>query len=83
MAARPSHPNKEIEAVVSEAEVEGWTWRKVNGHAWGQLLCAHHDRDGCRISIWSTPRNPENHAKQIRRVIDRCPHKEEVNDEDV
>ncbi|QIG92147.1 hypothetical protein [Bradyrhizobium sp. 6(2017)] len=83
MANRSAHPNKEIEAVVSEAETEGWGWRKVNGHAWGQLLCAHHDRDGCRISIWSTPKNPENHAKQIRRVIDRCPHKEEVNDEDV
>jgi replicative superfamily II helicase len=81
--ARPSHPNKEIEAVVSEAENEGWTWQKVKGHAWGQILCAHHDRDGCRISIWSTPKNAENHAKQVRRAVNRCPHKEEVTDEDV
>jgi len=28
-----------------------------------------------------TPRNPENHARQIKRAIDRCPHKEEAKDE--
>ena len=76
--ARPSHPNKEIEAVVTAAEENGWTWHQIKGHAWGQLYCAHHDRDGCRISVWSTPKNPENHARQISRSVNRCPHKEEV-----
>ena len=69
-----------VEGTRSDAEKAGWAWRKVNGHAWGQLLCAHQDRDGCRISIWSTPRDPENHARQIRRVVNRCTHKEEVKD---
>lgn len=36
------------------------------------------------IFVWSTPRNPQNHAKQLRREVDRCPHKEEEkNDENV
>ncbi len=24
------------------------------------------------MSIWSTPKNPELHAKQIRRKVDHC-----------
>ena len=83
MPNRPLHPNKEIEAVVAYSEQLGWTWTKVKGHAWGKLLCAHHDREGCMIFVWSTPRSPENHAKQLRREIDRCPHKEGENDETV
>jgi hypothetical protein len=81
--ARPSHPSKEIEAVVTYAEARGWSWTKVKGHAWGKLLCAQHGREGCTIFVWSTPRNPQNHAKHLRREIDRCPHREEENDEDV
>lgn len=77
MANRPRHPNKEIEAAVVYAEARGWSWFKVNGHAWGKLYCGHHDREGCKIFIWSTPRNAQNHAKQIMREVDRCPHKEE------
>jgi hypothetical protein len=77
MAGRPRHPNKEIEAAVAYAEEQRWSWFKVSGHAWGKLYCAHHDRDGCKVFVWSTPRNPGNHARQLRREIDRCPHKEE------
>jgi hypothetical protein len=29
-------------------------------------LCIRSDR--------STPRSPENHARQLRKVVDRCPH---------
>jgi len=82
--ARPRHPNKEIEAAVSYAESQGWSCIKIKGHAWGKLQCAFHDREGCTLFVWSTPRVPENHARQLRRDIDRCPHKEEEkNDENV
>jgi hypothetical protein len=74
VVARPRHPNKEIEAAVAYAEARGWSWKKAAGHAWGRLLCVHHDRDGCQLSVWSTPKGPENHAKAIRRTVDRCPH---------
>jgi len=46
----------------------------LRGHAWGQILCAYAQRGGCRVSVWSTPRSPENHAKQLRRAVDKCPH---------
>lgn len=83
MAARSRHPKKEIEEAVAYAEAQGWTFHKGNGHAWGKLYCKHHDRDGCYIFVWSTPRSAGNHAKDIRRDVDRCPHKEEKNDENV
>ena len=68
------HPNKHIQAAISYAIENGWRLVASNGHAFGILFCAHADRDGCQKSVWSTPRNPENHAKEIRRVVDRCPH---------
>jgi hypothetical protein len=76
---RPRHPNKEIEAAVKYAEERGWRFIEPGGsaHAWGRLFCPHNDRDGCRMSVWSTPRSPENHARQIRRVVARCSHGEE------
>jgi hypothetical protein len=84
MAGRSRHPDKDIEAAVAYAEEQGWTWFKVKGHAWGKLYCPHHDRDGCTIFVWSTPRSAGHHANQIRREVDRCPHQEEEgNDENV
>ena len=74
--ARSRHPNKEIEAAVAHAEALGWRVVPVSGHAWGRLYCAHHDRDGCMISVWSTPRNAEAHARDVMRAVNRCPHQE-------
>ena len=72
--ARPEHPRKEIEAAVAYAESKDWRWRKVSGHAWGRLLCRFSSREGCQVSVWSTPKNPEAHARDIRRAVDRCAH---------
>jgi hypothetical protein len=71
---RARHPNKHIQDAVKYAERRGWRVEMSAGHAWGRLFCPRHDRDGCQFSVWSTPRNPENHAKQIRRRVDACPH---------
>ncbi len=72
--SRPRHPDKHVEKAIQYAEAIGWEARLSNGHAWGRLYCPHGTREGCIISIWSTPRNPENHARQIRRDIDLCDH---------
>lgn len=68
------HPNKHIRAALNHAESEGWTIRKSGprAHAWGVTYCGYGHRQ-CRMSIWSTPRNPENHARAIRRKVARCP----------
>jgi hypothetical protein len=72
--SRPRHPSKEIEAAVAFAEARGWGRRKAHGHAWARLLCPRHDREGCQLSVWSTPKNPENHAKALVRAVNSCPH---------
>jgi hypothetical protein len=81
--ARTRHPDKEIEDAVSYAEAIGWKVVPIKGHGWGRLYCAHHDRDGCKVSVWSTPRSSGDHARDILRAVKRCPHQEkEENDEE-
>lgn len=81
---RPKHPNKDIEKAIKYAEAKGWRYRYQSSgnsaHAWGRLLCPFEDRDGHSVSIWSTPRSTENHAKQIKRVVDNCEHQGDRNE---
>ena len=79
---RPKHHNKSIEQAIKKAELKGWRYQKAgnSSHAWGRLLCPLESRDGCKISIWSTPRNQEDYAKQIMRSINACDHQGEQND---
>jgi hypothetical protein len=43
------------------------------GHRWGYVECT---RCGDRLSVWSTPRSPGNHAKDIARFALRHDHPE-------
>lgn len=80
---RPRHPNKEIERAIQYAESKGWHYSKAgkSSHAWGRLFCSKKGRDGCIISVWSTPKVPEDHAKLIRKNVDKCLHIRGSNDE--
>lgn len=75
--ARSSHPKKDIEAALRHAESQGWRVEVGGSHAWGKIYCPYND-DGCRCGefciacIWSTPKNPGNHARAILRVVDNC-----------
>lgn len=75
--SRPRYPDKHIERAIQYAEALGWKVHMSNGHAWGRLYCPHATREGCHISVWSTPRDAENHARHIRRYMDQCPHARE------
>lgn len=75
--SRPRHPNKHIERAVKYAESLGWRVEMSSGHAWGFLLCPESTREGCIVGAWSTPRNPENHARKITRDVDLCPHRDD------
>ena len=86
---RIKHPNKHIERAIKYAESLKWRVELSNGHAWGHLLCPLRTREGCIVGVWSTPKNPENHARQITREVDMCPHwddsdvlKEDEDDEE-
>ena len=68
---RPRHPKKEIEDALVEAEAAGWAVVKRSGHthAWGLIRCGP---GCCSMSVYSTPRVPENEAARIRRALRRC-----------
>jgi hypothetical protein len=68
------HPNKHIQAAIEYAEEHGWTVVRQCHHAFCVLRCPAGHRGGCQYSVWSTPRNPEAHAKDIRREVDQCEH---------
>jgi len=67
---RPRHPKKEIGGALRYAEARGCRGEKAgrSSHAWGRLYAP----DGESImSVWSTPKSVDNHARQIRRFADR------------
>ncbi|GGK30950.1 hypothetical protein [Salinarimonas ramus] len=75
--ARKRHPSKEIEAVLEQLEALGWTVIEGKGHAWGLLRCPTNNTECrcgrfCQMSVWSTPRDPERHAKQLRQKALAC-----------
>jgi hypothetical protein len=66
---RPRHQNKHVEAAIQKAERDGWRIQFGGSHAWGFLLCKEMSRTDCRVTVYSTPRNPESHARQISAEI--------------
>ena len=73
--SRAKHPNKDVEAAIQNAEDHGWIVKK-GGH-WGFLYCPFNNAEcrcgtRCKAGIWSSPKNPGNHAKQLREVVDGC-----------
>ena len=79
---RSKHPNKDIELALKYAEAKGWRYQPTgnSAHAWGKILCPLASREGHSMSIWSTPKSAENHAKQIKRNVDACEHLGEQNE---
>jgi hypothetical protein len=70
------HPSKEIQQAIDYAVDKGWRFIETgnSAHAYCRLYCPNQTRDGCKISVWSTPRSVDNHAKQIIRTVDKCDH---------
>lgn len=70
------HPNKHIRAAIEYAEENGWEFSKAGprAHIYGKITCPRRARDGCSYNVLSTPKNPEAHARRIRRRVDNCPH---------
>src|ERR1700730_13886265 len=80
---RARHPKKEVEDAIRHAEENGWRVEVGGSHAWGRLYCPYNDTDCrcgefCISSIWSTPKNPGNHARQVKRVVDNCTTRRQI-----
>jgi hypothetical protein len=65
MVSAGRHPKKEIADALKRARAVGLEVNEIHrGHRWGDVVCA-----ACPASrdVYSTPRNPGTHAKQIDR----------------
>ena len=67
------HPNKEIQRAIEIALESGREWVETgkSSHAFCRLRCllGHSEH---QLSVWSTPKNPEGHARQIVRKVKQC-----------
>ncbi len=75
--ARRKHPKPEIESALKYAELSGWRIETGGSHAWGRMYCPFRDSscrcgEFCITSIWSTPKNAGNHARQLMRIVNNC-----------
>jgi hypothetical protein len=65
------HPKKEVNEVLDYADMLGHKVEQTAaGHKWGRITCSL----GHRVSVWSTPRNPGNHARDLRKWADQHVH---------
>lgn len=75
-----SHPKSQVRKVLDEADGRAGfdvVDTSSHGHSWGYVRC---EECGQKCSVWSTPKNADNHASQIRRFLmnHRCPTKDAV-----
>lgn len=84
---RKRHPIKEIEQAIRYAERHGWSLRAArrSSHCFGILKCPHNDREChcgvfCQASVWSTPANPQAHARSLQRIVRGCMHETDRDD---
>jgi hypothetical protein len=78
-----SHSKKQIRDALDDAYTAGFDiYETPAGHRWGYLECG---KCGQRGTVWSTPKSPDNHAKQLRRFMQRHRHDDaegEAKDDD-
>lgn len=70
---RWSHSKKQVRDALNDAYAAGLEVvdTSAHGHSWGYVQCTV---DKQRMSVWSTPKNGDNHAKQIRKFVSRHCH---------
>jgi len=77
MVSRGRHPKKAIADALADVVQDGVVDVEEihRGHRWGALVCTI---CGDQLALWSTPRVPENLARQIHRFADRHLHEEKM-----
>ncbi len=68
------HPDKHIRAAIRYASGQGWQFAGAgnSAHCFGRLKCGIPGHRAHMMSVWSTPSSPENHARQIIRMVENC-----------
>jgi hypothetical protein len=70
----PAHPKPWWREPLGNARAAGWHLQVFSGHAWGKVVCSRTMENPCTKAIFSTGRSGEAHAKDLMRLLQRCPH---------
>lgn len=74
MVSKGRHPKAPIAKAIKAVNRDGLRVDEIHkGHRWGALTCTH---CGASLSIWSTPRSPENVASEIHKFDVKHRHEE-------
>ncbi len=81
MAKRPKHTNKHIEAAIEYALENGWKYIETgkSAHAFCILRCTQGHTEHS-MSVYSTPKKPEDRAKDILRMVKKCTPSEDTKE---
>ena len=72
MVSAGRHPKKEIAEAIKRAEDARLDVQEIHkGHRWGEVRC---EPCGSQRAVYSTPRDPGTHAKQIDRFTAQHTH---------
>ncbi len=76
------HQHKKITEVLEYAQEQGWSIQESRGRSWGKVSCPYNDnkcrkRKYCLKNVYTTPKNPENKARELKRIIQNCIHFQE------
>ena len=72
-----SHGEKEVRGALDDAATAGFTVKPTphaHGHSWGYIDCTA--ECGGRLYVWSTPQDPMEMARKIRKFMRRHDHKQ-------
>lgn len=81
MVSAGRHPKNPINSAIENLDGTQFEVDQVHhGHRWGIVRCKN---CGATRAIWSTPRVPENNAKDIVRFAQQHQHKNGGHDADI
>lgn len=75
--AIPPHPKPAVEAALTLAREAEWLSDYPRAH-WGIIYCPYGHSE-CRMSVNNTPKVPESHARDIRKIVKRCRGADELD----
>lgn len=67
--------DKDVRQFIDRMVSKGWRYEEAEGrtsHPAGVLLCPEETRDGCRMTVYSTPKRGQ--LDLLRRAVKKCPH---------
>jgi hypothetical protein len=72
----PRHNATWFRDALGYARSKQWHLREHSGHSFGTAYCSHpHDVDlPCKFTVFSSGRAGEDAARELRRLVDNCPH---------